>query len=177
MRHGLIWAVLDPTSAVPDVGAHLRGLDDDLALLGVGQHRFFRQNAVLRTANWKLIIDAFLEFITSNGCTPQRLGPYFADTKAVADHARAAPTLAGGTEELRRGAAAAAGAFGSQLHGTLVHFIFPNSLLVHHPDYHHMGIFPAGIDRSLFVHTVLTPEIPTDEQGGALGPLLRTHRR
>ena len=42
-----------------------------------------------------------------------------------------------------------------------MHFIFPNSLIIHHPDYiSHMGIFPAGIDRSLFVHTVLTPESP-----------------
>jgi hypothetical protein len=30
-----------------------------------------------------------------------------------------------------------------------------------------MGIFPAGIDRSLFVHTVLTPEAPADEKARA----------
>ncbi len=55
-----------------------------------------------------------------------------------------------------------------QLHGTLVHFIFPNSVFVHHPDYiSHMGIFPVGIDRSLFVHTVLTPEAPAEEKARA----------
>ena len=30
-----------------------------------------------------------------------------------------------------------------------------------------MGIFPAGIDRSLFVHTMLTPEVPSDEKARA----------
>ena len=49
-----------------------------------------------------------------------------------------------------------------------MHFIFPNSLIVYHPDYiSHMGIFPAGIDRSLFVHTMLTPEAPSDEKARA----------
>ena len=53
-------------------------------------------------------------------------------------------------------------------HATLVHFIFPNSVIVYHPDYvSHMGIFPAAIDRSLFVHTVLTPERPADEKARA----------
>jgi hypothetical protein len=49
-----------------------------------------------------------------------------------------------------------------------VHFIFPNSLIVYHPDYiSHMGIFPAGIDQSLFVHTMLTPELPADDKARA----------
>ena len=53
-------------------------------------------------------------------------------------------------------------------HASLVHFIFPNSIVVHHPDYiSHMAIFPAGIDQSLFVHTVLTPETPTDAKSRA----------
>jgi phenylpropionate dioxygenase-like ring-hydroxylating dioxygenase large terminal subunit len=53
-------------------------------------------------------------------------------------------------------------------HASLVHFIFPNSIVVHHPDYiSHMAIFPAGIDQSLFVHTVLTPESPADEKAQA----------
>ena len=168
MRHGLIWAVLDPTSAVPDVGAHLRGLDDDLALLGVGQHRFFRQNAVLRTANWKLIIDAFIEFYHIKRLHAATVGPYFADTKAVADQVGPHQRLLVARESFAEARQLRPEHWSPQLHGTLVHFIFPNSLLVHHPDYiSHMGIFPAGIDRSLFVHTVLTPEIPTDEKARA----------
>ena len=60
VRHGLIWATLDPhATARADVAAHLGGIDADLAALGLAGYRFFRQNAVLRKTNWKLIIDAF----------------------------------------------------------------------------------------------------------------------
>ena len=168
VRHGLIWAVLDPTSAVPDVAAHLGGLDDDLAILGVGKHRFFRQKAVLRTTNWKLIIDAFIEFYHIKRLHAATVGPYFADTKAAADYVGSHQRLLVARENFAEAVRLQPEQWSPQLHGTLVHFIFPNSLLVYHPDYiSHMGIFPAGIDRSLFVHTMLTPEVPSDEKARA----------
>jgi Ring hydroxylating alpha subunit (catalytic domain) len=53
-------------------------------------------------------------------------------------------------------------------HASLVHFIFPNSVIVYHPDYvSHMGIFPTAIDESVFVHTVLTPERPRNDKACA----------
>ena len=56
----------------------------------------------------------------------------------------------------------------AQPYASLVHFVFPNSVIVHRPDYvSHMGIFPAAVDQSLFVHTVLTPERPCSEKAQA----------
>jgi len=47
----------------------------------------------------------------------------------------------------------------------MVHLIFPNSMIVYHPDYiSHLGMFPAAADETLFVHTMLTPETPLDEK-------------
>jgi phenylpropionate dioxygenase-like ring-hydroxylating dioxygenase large terminal subunit len=55
-----------------------------------------------------------------------------------------------------------------QRHGTLVHFVFPNSIFVYHPDYtSHLGIFPTGPGQSLFIHTMLTPELPRDDMARA----------
>jgi hypothetical protein len=55
-----------------------------------------------------------------------------------------------------------------QRHATLVHLIFPNSIVVYHPDYiSHLGMFPEAADRTLFVHTMLTPEKPKDEKAEA----------
>jgi phenylpropionate dioxygenase-like ring-hydroxylating dioxygenase large terminal subunit len=86
VRHGLIWVVLDPCSEkTPDIATHLGGMDADLAALGVGRHRFFRQNAVLRQANWKLIVDAFIEFYHIKRLHASTIGQFFVDTKAVAD--------------------------------------------------------------------------------------------
>ena len=169
VRHGLIWATLDPnTTARPDVAAHLGGLDADLAALGLGRHRFFRQNAVLRKTNWKLIIDAFIEFYHIKRLHAATVGQYFADAKAAADWVGPHQRLLVARDTFKEALQLPQEQWDPRQHGTLVHFIFPNSLIVYHPDYiSHMGIFPAGIDRSLFVHTMLTPELPADEKARA----------
>jgi phenylpropionate dioxygenase-like ring-hydroxylating dioxygenase large terminal subunit len=169
VRHGLVWATLNPTStARPDIAAYLGGLDEDLAILGLGRHRFFRQNAVVRKTNWKLIIDAFIEFYHIKRLHAATVGQYFADTKAAADWVGPHQRLLVARDTFSEVLQLPQEQWSPQLHGTLVHFIFPNSVFVHHPDYiSHMGIFPAGIDRSLFVHTVLTPEAPADEKARA----------
>jgi phenylpropionate dioxygenase-like ring-hydroxylating dioxygenase large terminal subunit len=166
VQHGLIWAILDPrTGEPPDIAAYLGGLNDDLTELGIAGHRFFRQNAVLRDANWKLIIDAFVEFYHIKRLHASSIGQYFADAKAAAEsvgpHLR---MLVGrnGFEAVRQ---LPPDQWSPRHHASLVHFIFPNSIIVHHPDYiSHMAIFPAAIDKSLFVHTVLTPEVPIDNK-------------
>lgn len=169
VRHGLIWAVLDPHSdEQPDVATYLGGLDDDLVELGVGGHRFFRQNSVLRKTNWKLVIDAFVEFYHIKRLHASTIGQFFADTKAAAEsvgpHLRML-VARDGFEAVRQ---LSPEQWSPRNHASLVHFIFPNSIVVHHPDYiSHMAVFPAGIDQSLFVHTVLTPELPADEKAQA----------
>ena len=53
-------------------------------------------------------------------------------------------------------------------HGTLVHLIFPNTILVYHPDYtSHIGAFPIAPGEALFVHTMLVPEDPATDQARA----------
>src|SRR5262249_12943478 len=86
IQHGLIWTVLDPhVMEAPDIAAYLAGLNDDLTELGIANHRFFRQNAVLRNANWKLIIDAFVEFYHIKRLHASTIGQFFADAKAAAE--------------------------------------------------------------------------------------------
>jgi len=166
VRHGLIWVRLDPTATEPpDIAAYLGGLDGDLATLGVGQHRFFRQTAVLRKTNWKLIMDAFIEFYHIKRLHASTIGPFFADSQAAADyigpHQRLLVARDGFADVLNLPPEQ----WDPQLHGTLEHLVFPNSLIVYHPDYiSHMAVFPAGIDQSLFLHTVLTPELPQSDK-------------
>jgi hypothetical protein len=50
-------------------------------------------------------------------------------------------------------------------HATLEHLIFPNSVLIQHPDYvSHLGMFPSAPGETLFVHTMLTPWEPRDAE-------------
>ena len=161
-----MWVILDPASNCSlDIAAHLGDLDRDFDAIGLARHRFYRQHAVRRVTNWKLIVDAFLEVYHVWHLHSVTLGPFFADAVSVSDavgpHLRflAARDT---TSEIRT---LPPERWSPQLHATLVHFVLPNSIFVYHPDYiSHLGMYPDAADETLFVHTMLIPETPTDEK-------------
>ncbi|MBS0220500.1 MAG: aromatic ring-hydroxylating dioxygenase subunit alpha [Proteobacteria bacterium] len=165
VRHGLIFAVLDPEAGPIDAADHLGGLDPDLDAIGMGRHRFYRQHTTRRATNWKLIVDAFLEVYHVTRLHAGTIGPFFEDSVSAADpvgrHLRylvARET----TNEIRT---LPAERWSPQRHATMVHLLFPNSVIVYHPDYiSHLGMFPTAADETLFVHTMLIPERPNDEK-------------
>jgi Rieske 2Fe-2S family protein len=168
VRHGLLFAMLDPAAPPPDVAAWLGAIDDDLGALRLGHHHFFRQNAVRRATNWKLVMDAFIEVYHVKRLHSGTIGPYFADGVGVADtpgqHIRY--LVARDTTEVIRGLPPPD--WSPQVHATLVHLIFPNTIMVYHPDYiSHIGVYPEAADQSLFVHTMLVPEPPADDKAHA----------
>jgi len=169
LRHGLIWVVLDPhPQDAPKVANYLEELDVDLTELGIGTHRFFRQNAILCKANWKLIIDAFVEFYHIKRLHAATIGQFFADAKAATECVGPHLRMLVGRDSFEEVRQLPPEQWNPRQHASLVHFIFPNSVIVYHPDYvSHMGIFPAAIDQSLFVHTVLTPERPGNDKAHA----------
>lgn len=168
VRHGLVWIVLDPDGQMPDMAQWLGAIDDDLAAIGLGSHKFYRQHAVRRASNWKLVVDAFLEVYHVTRLHAQTIGPFFADSVMVADavgrHQRVLVAREN-TPEIRT---LPAGQWSPQVHGTLVHYVFPNTILIYHPDYiSHLGLFPSAADETLFIHTMLTPEAPADARAEA----------
>jgi phenylpropionate dioxygenase-like ring-hydroxylating dioxygenase large terminal subunit len=169
VRHGLIWVMLDPTAEPAlDIAGHLGDLDRELQAIGLAEHRFYRQHAVRRATNWKLIVDAFLEVYHVCRLHAGTIGPFFVDAVAVNDsvgrHVRSLIARED-TPEIRR---LPPEQWRPQVHGTLVHFIFPNSVFIYHPDYiSHLGLFPSAPDETLFVHTMLTPEKPADAKAEA----------
>jgi phenylpropionate dioxygenase-like ring-hydroxylating dioxygenase large terminal subunit len=169
VRHGLIWVVLDRTiKDPPDVAAYLGSVDMDMSALRVGEHHFFRQTSVLRKANWKLIMDAFVEFYHIKRLHASTIGPFFADSQSVADYVGPHQRMLVAREGFADVLNLPPKQWDPQVHGTFEHLIFPNSLIVYHPDYiSHMAVFPAGIDQSLFIHTVSTPELPQDDKARA----------
>jgi glycine betaine catabolism A len=168
VRHGLIWAMLDPDAKMPDMAAYLGALDRELGAIGIGDYRFYRQHAVKRAANWKLIVDAFLEVYHVTRLHAGTIGPFFTDAVAVNDgvgrHVRALIARER-TSEIRT---LPPEQWSPQVHGTLVHYVFPNSIFIYHPDYiSHLGLLPDAADETLFVHSMLIPETPADEKAEA----------
>lgn len=59
-RHGLIWVLPDPDGEM-DLDAHLDGFAGDLERLGLENARVFRERSTTFRANWKLMLDSFME--------------------------------------------------------------------------------------------------------------------
>jgi len=140
-RDLLLVAARQLRGPLPRAGA----LDCELEAIGLGNHRVYRQRAQRRVANWKLIIDAFLEVYHVRRLHAGTIGPFFVDAVSVNDsvgcHVRS--MIARETTPEIRGLPPQQ--WNPQVHATLVHFIFPNSVLIYHPDYiSHLGMFPEG---------------------------------
>lgn len=165
VRHGLIWAIMDPHASDIDVPGFLGGIDDDLTALDLGTHHFFRQHARKRKTNWKLIMDAFQEVYHIKSLHARTIAPYFLDIKSAGEAVGPHTRILVGRENLAEARSLPARAWDVRRHATLTHVIFPNTLIIYHPDYtSHMGMFPTAPGEILFVHTMFTPHAPRNEK-------------
>lgn len=165
VRHGLIWAIMDPQATEIDVPGFLGGIDDDLAALDLGTHHFFRQHARRRKTNWKLVMDAFQEVYHIKSLHSRTIAPYFLDIKSAGEAVGPHTRILVGRENLAEARSLPARAWDVRRHATLTHVIFPNTLIIYHPDYtSHLGMFPTAPGEILFVHTMFTPHAPRNEK-------------
>lgn len=169
VRHGLIWSLMAPLedperdsqSRAVDVADFLGGLDEDLAVLDLGSHRFFRQHARKRATNWKLVMDAFHEVYHIKRLHTRTIAPFFLDIKSAGEGAGRHTRILVGRDRLAEARHLPQQEWDIRRHATLTHAIFPNSLIIYHPDStSHLGMFPTAPDEILFVHTMFIPHAP-----------------
>lgn len=153
---GLIWFAFDESAdfAEADTLAH------DFEAFGLaGQHLFRRRTHDVR-ANWKLIMDAFLEGYHIQRLHAGTIAPFFKDGISTADaigpHQRSA---------VGREAALAALSSGDwatlRAAITYTYQMFPGTVLVVSPDYINlMVLMPQTTDRVLVEDFMLIPEAP-----------------
>ncbi|MDB5680184.1 aromatic ring-hydroxylating dioxygenase subunit alpha [Sphingomonas bacterium] len=157
---GLIWFAFDEEAdfAEPDTLGH----DFDAFDLS-GQHLFKRRTHDV-AANWKLIMDAFLESYHVQRLHAATIGPFFKDGVASGDfigsHQRSAvgrdveaiECAAEDWPTLRRAI-------------TYTYQMFPATILIVSPDYMNlMTLMPRGVDRVLVEDFMLIPEPPVTEK-------------
>lgn len=160
-RHGLVWVVPRPGAAL-DLPAWLGDLDDELAFFGIDRLQHFRTFEYEVAANWKLIVDAFLEPYHIRVLHRDTISPFFADGITAAERhgphisslvaRREAQDWAAGPEatepapeRLREIA-------------TPSQVIFPNTITIFHPDYLSLiTLHPTGPEMHRWTHRMLVP--------------------
>jgi phenylpropionate dioxygenase-like ring-hydroxylating dioxygenase large terminal subunit len=153
-RHGLLWVHPTPgaTLAVDDF---LGGLDPDFTSFALADHVLYRRVDTVRRANWKLVIDAFLEAYHIRVLHRDTIYRFFLDGQSVSDFV--GPHVRSVTAR-RPAASPESDRLDVRERFTFTHFVFPNSIFIYHPDYvSHVAVFPVEVDRLRWVHSMLVP--------------------
>jgi len=160
---GLIWFSRDASADFASVQA----LAPDMDAFGLAGLHLYRRRTHEVAANWKLVIDAFLEGYHVQRLHASTIAPFFADGITVADriglHQRAA---VGRTDylaridrddwtQIRRAA-------------TFTYHFFPNSVVVVSPDYVNLLLcYPQDVGRTRVEDIMLIPESPRTSEAEA----------
>jgi nitrite reductase/ring-hydroxylating ferredoxin subunit len=153
---GLLWWAKDDGADFSDALA----LAPDLDAFGLGDLYLYRRRTHDVAANWKLIIDAFLESYHVQRLHAATIASFFADGITVADtigqHQRAAVGRAAYLAEIDRDD------WGELRKAvTYTYQLFPASVIIVSPDYINLLVcMPQSVGRTLVEDFMLIPEAP-----------------
>jgi phenylpropionate dioxygenase-like ring-hydroxylating dioxygenase large terminal subunit len=155
-RHGFVWLV--PSSSVAE---HLGDIDADLGALGFSDARFYRRATHDVRGNWKLIVDAFLDGYHIKHLHKDTVYRFFIDGAAEAERVGRHIRAVTARRALRDVADDQISSEKLRQFVTPSHVVFPNVVLVFHPDYTSvLRLEPLAADLTRFHHTMLVPEPP-----------------
>lgn len=157
---GLIWFAFDEAADF----AHADTLAQDFAAFDLAGQHCFRRRTHRVAANWKLVMDAFLESYHIQRLHAESIGPFFRDGISAADHI-------GPHQRSAVGRAAGIAALTSDnwptLRGaiTYTYQMFPGAVLAVSPDYINlMVLMPQAVNEVLVEDFMLIPEPPSTDK-------------
>jgi Rieske 2Fe-2S family protein len=160
---GLIWFSRDEAEDF----AEIEMLCEDFDAFGIGAHHLYKRRTHNVAANWKLVIDAFLESYHVQRLHASTIANFFADGITTADcighHQRAAVGRADYLTDIDRSDWAAL-----RRVVTYTYQIFPNAVVIVSPDYINvMVVMPQSVGSCLVEDFMLIPEAPQTNEAEA----------
>ena len=160
---GLIWFSRDGNEDFAEIDM----LCEDFDAFGVASHHLYKRKTHEVAANWKLVIDAFLESYHVQRLHAQTIAAFFADGITTADmigpHQRAAVGRAEYLSEIDRDDWAAL-----RKAVTYTYQVFPNAVVIVSPDYINiLVVMPQSVGRCLVEDFMLIAERPETNEAEA----------
>lgn len=164
VRGGFIFARIDGSHPL-DLDDHLGEIAADLEAFETATHVLYEQTTTVKKANWKLIVEAFQDGYHVVRLHRNSVGPFFIDGRAAIERIGLNLRAAVARQEFADILDAPPSAWNDRIHVSFAHFIFPNTIIVVHPDYiSHLGLFPQAVDETIVVHTCLIPKKPKTQK-------------
>jgi phenylpropionate dioxygenase-like ring-hydroxylating dioxygenase large terminal subunit len=160
---GLVWFSHDGNEDFVEIDM----LCEDFDAFGIASHYLYKRKTHQVAANWKLVIDAFLESYHVQRLHAQTIAPFFADGITAGDmigpHQRAAVGRSEYLAEIDRDDWAAL-----RRAVTFTYQVFPNTILIMSPDYINvLVVMPQSVGRCLVEDFMLIPEAPQTNEAEA----------
>jgi phenylpropionate dioxygenase-like ring-hydroxylating dioxygenase large terminal subunit len=163
---GIVWVGLDPASP-PDFASVTGELADEFDAFALADHLLYAERTHRVAANWKLVVDAFLEPYHVPRLHAASVGPFFADSVSVSD--RIGPHFRSAVGRSDYAAARANAPLGALRRAiTFSYSVFPNAVVVASPDYMNVMTFhPVTHAETVVRDWMLIPHAPRDADEAA----------